>query len=269
MSLRDNLVTSNHGCLVKLVEIAFTVALICSLPSVAAAQAQAQIRPLSVNGVSGYVVNGLDGYPSNAVDGNPGTSWNSGGFAQQFIQIDLGSLKQVSKFRLLVSQYPAGQTVHGIWGRDASGNWIVAYGTLSGYTYDGQWLELATSSSAQVRYIYIQTSQSPSWVGWREIEVYETYVPPAFVTNCTKSPPAGYITVGASWAPAYCPSSAPYWPNQWTHQYVENMPAGTVLQACQLSAPGWVWTGQQDRNMQCGDTGFSTTQTNRFWLRKL
>jgi hypothetical protein len=42
---------------------------------------------------------------------------------------------------------------------------------LEGDTADSQWLELM--AKAQVRYVKIVTNKDPSWVGWREIEVYK------------------------------------------------------------------------------------------------
>ena len=45
------------------------------------------------------------------------------------------------------------------------------FGTLEGDTADAQWLELQVKG--QVRYLKIETSKSPSWVAWAEIEVYK------------------------------------------------------------------------------------------------
>ena len=77
----------------------------------------------------------------------------------------------MSRVRLKVSQYPAGQTTHQIYAGATTGS-LVLLGSLQGYTQDNQWLELYTSR--RFRYLKIQTVSSPSWAAWREIEVYPT-----------------------------------------------------------------------------------------------
>lgn len=107
---------------------------------------------------------------SRAADGDLGTSWNAGGFAPRWILLDLGQLSAVSKVRLNVSQSPDGNTTHQIYGGPKADNMILL-GTLNGFTEDGQWLELLTQAS-NVRYLRVKTVASPSWVGWREIQVF-------------------------------------------------------------------------------------------------
>lgn len=45
-------------------------------------------------------------------------------------------------------------------------------GILVDITQDHQWLEFQNSVS-NIRYLKIETTRSPSWVAWREIEVYK------------------------------------------------------------------------------------------------
>ena len=46
---------------------------------------------------------------------------------------------------------------------------------INGVTQGGQWLEPGFSpAAANVRYVKINTTTSPSWVAWTEIEVYGT-----------------------------------------------------------------------------------------------
>ncbi|HXI26735.1 MAG TPA: carbohydrate-binding protein [Pyrinomonadaceae bacterium] len=108
----------------------------------------------------------------NVIDNSLGTCWVADGFAPQWVQLDLGQLYTVSKVRLLVLQDPAGATTHQIYGGTTTAN-LALLGTLSGNTQSGQWLEL-TFTSSSVRYLRVNTTQSPSWVGWVEIEVYGT-----------------------------------------------------------------------------------------------
>lgn len=146
-----------------------------------AAFAQAQIYPIYAHTASGHY------YPmAYAVDGNPWTYWLAGAGAPQWIQIDLGAEKKLSKIELLTAQTPAGYTVHEIHGRAASGAWVSYFGAFSQYTYDNQWLSMPITSSIPVRYLFIYTTSSPSWVAWREVKVFEAV--PAFIENWTTRP---------------------------------------------------------------------------------
>jgi hypothetical protein len=87
-----------------------------------------------------------------------------------WIQLDLGQPATISKVRLYTEQYPPGPTTHQILGGLTPDN-LAPLGTLDGDTTSGQWLELQVKG--QVRFLRVVTVKSPSWVGWREIEVYE------------------------------------------------------------------------------------------------
>lgn len=107
----------------------------------------------------------------NAIDGNTETIWSSGAYAPQWIQIDLGKPTTVSVIRLITSQYPEGETIHQIWvGPDPNG--LVLMHEFKGNTKDPDTLEFKPPSPLMnVRYIKILTTQSPSWVAWREVEI--------------------------------------------------------------------------------------------------
>lgn len=113
----------------------------------------------------------LDSPASNAVDGNADTIWNSGGDPEQWIMIDLGDTISLSAIRLTVSQYPEGDTVHQIWvGTDPDS--LTLLHEFSGFTNDGDLLEFVpVIPPTNIQFIKIITTQSPSWVAWREIEV--------------------------------------------------------------------------------------------------
>jgi len=96
--------------------------------------------------------------------------WNSGGTAPAWIQLDLGQPSTISRVRLLTAQSPAGPTRHELLG-GLTPDSLAPLGVLEGETVDTQWLELQVK--AQVRYVRVVTDKSPSWVAWREIEVYE------------------------------------------------------------------------------------------------
>jgi hypothetical protein len=111
--------------------------------------------------------------PANAVDGNPGSIWNSGGSPPQWIEIDLGMPATVARIRLRVAQSPAGRTTHLVSTRGpGAGDAYVVRGQLSGSTSDSQVLEITGGAPwANVRFVRVETLESPSWVSWREIEV--------------------------------------------------------------------------------------------------
>ncbi len=108
--------------------------------------------------------------PAMAVDGNETTSWIAPGFPTQWIELDLGQTRSVGRVRLKVTQTPDGATTHQIKGGTTQGA-LTTLGTLSGVTQHGQWLEV-TFTAASVRYVRVETTSSPSWVAWAEVEVY-------------------------------------------------------------------------------------------------
>jgi hypothetical protein len=109
--------------------------------------------------------------PSGAVDGNANQWWGAGAFAPQWIMIDLGSPQTIASIRLTIAQSPAGETVHQVW-VGASIDDLYLLHTFDGTTIDGQVLEYKPESPLEdVRFVRVNTRQSPSWVGWKEIEV--------------------------------------------------------------------------------------------------
>ena len=110
---------------------------------------------------------------SLAVDGDLGTLWNSGGFARQWIEIDLGAEYNIQEIRLTTSQYPEGTTTHRILGKSATGEFHELT-TFGGNTVDGQTLIFTPVQPVPaIRFIRVETISSPSWVAWREIEVID------------------------------------------------------------------------------------------------
>ncbi len=106
-----------------------------------------------------------------AVDGDPNTQWSSGAFPTQWIQIDLGASYTIGEIRLTVGQWPAGQTVHQVWVGSSRDGLRQVY-EFSGREFDYDVLSFTPASPLQdVRYVRIVTTESPSWVSWREIEV--------------------------------------------------------------------------------------------------
>jgi hypothetical protein len=108
--------------------------------------------------------------PENAVDGQP-TQWGAGADAPQWVQIDLGAPATVRLIRLVVAQWPAGETVHQVWG-GGSGEDLRLLHEFRGYTEDNQVLELVPDAPLEgIQVVRVVTLESPSWVAWKEIEV--------------------------------------------------------------------------------------------------
>jgi hypothetical protein len=113
-----------------------------------------------------------DGEPKFAIDGDVTTAWSAGDVGPpQWIQLDLGEPTTISEVLLNVGQTPDGPTTHEVYGGPAPDN-LKLLGTLNGNTQDGQWLELKAKAN-DVRYVKVVTTKTPSWIAWREIEVYK------------------------------------------------------------------------------------------------
>lgn len=111
--------------------------------------------------------------PEMAVDGNLDNWWGSGEFVPGWIEIDLGAVHTIGHIRLLPSQDPPGQTIHRVYGAGPDGDFRMLH-IFDRYTRDMQWIEFSPPVPWEgIRTLRIETKESPSWVAWREIEVYE------------------------------------------------------------------------------------------------
>jgi hypothetical protein len=106
-----------------------------------------------------------------AVDGDSNTQWSAGAFPSQWIEIDLGGLYSVGEIRLTVGMWPAGEILHQLWvGTTRDSMHLVT--EFNSREYDFDVLNYFPSMPLQnVRYVRVDTIESPSWVSWREIEV--------------------------------------------------------------------------------------------------
>jgi len=108
--------------------------------------------------------------PALAVDGDPETTWIAGAGAPMWLEIDLGAAARVAEIRLRVAQTPSGGSAHRVLARTASG-WVPV-ADLVGETSENQVLVARPASPLEgVSAVRVETSQTPSWVAWREIEV--------------------------------------------------------------------------------------------------
>jgi len=108
--------------------------------------------------------------PELAVDGQGGSGWLSGDGPPQWIEIDLGAPATIETLRLLVDQSPSGRTVHVVSG-GASRTKLKQLHTFDGTTAGGAELSWTPSKPLTgIRFLRIETTRSPSWVAWFEIE---------------------------------------------------------------------------------------------------
>jgi hypothetical protein len=100
-----------------------------------------------------------------AFDGLLTTSWSAKSHPVQSIEIDFGSPQAFWKIAALVDQYPSGATSHHVMldGNAPAFSWtgVTNYGDQLTHKFD-------TIQTAQR--VRITTTQSPSWVAWREIQ---------------------------------------------------------------------------------------------------
>jgi hypothetical protein len=108
-----------------------------------------------------------------AVDGIDTNWWGAGARPPQWIEIDLGENYVIREVQLLISQSPAGRTIHQVLARGvATGDEYLLVHTFDGVTSDSQSLIFELPEVLRgARYIRIETTYTPSWVGWREIKV--------------------------------------------------------------------------------------------------
>jgi hypothetical protein len=113
---------------------------------------------------------------TNAVDGTD-AHWGAGAFPPQWVQIDLGGTYTITELRLMVSQYPPGNTLHQVYVGDETGSLRLVH-TFEGYTKDNQVLVFAPDKPLEnVQFIRIVTTDSPSWVSWKEVEAISSPAP--------------------------------------------------------------------------------------------
>ncbi|HSM24849.1 MAG TPA: discoidin domain-containing protein [Anaerolineaceae bacterium] len=110
--------------------------------------------------------------PEFAVDDVADTQWGSGADPQQWIEVDLENSYQINEIKLLVAQWPIGNTIHQVQVRQSSADSYITVQEFNGITKDNDWLIFVPDLHLEnVRYIRIQTITSPSWFSWKEISV--------------------------------------------------------------------------------------------------
>jgi len=123
---------------------------------------------------------GVSHAPERAIDGDRQTWWNAGNHPPPdgtgiWIEVDAMTARQLGSLYLVTSQTPSGPTAHEIWvsaepiGDDRTRAKLVH--TFKGQTHNGDVLHFEFPKRLSGRYVQIRTTESPSWVGWSEIEL--------------------------------------------------------------------------------------------------
>ena len=136
------------------------------------------------SGQNGYLINDalitgssfIEGHtPDLVFDEDPETWWSSGSSAPQWIQIDLQQDYFISGIDMVTDQYPDGYTVHLLKAKDENASDFSLLETFSGNTQSNQTLTYSAPIPLHAyRYIRVETTQSPSWVAWREITIQKS-----------------------------------------------------------------------------------------------
>lgn len=108
-----------------------------------------------------------------ALDGDDHTWWSSGDHPTQWIEIDLRDEAAVEAIDLVAAQERTGQTTHRVWGKggEPEDDYVLLH-TFSGVTADFDVLRHTFAPAIPgIRYLMIETTESPSSVGWREVAI--------------------------------------------------------------------------------------------------
>ena len=159
------------------VRVLALVAVVAVVAIGAAAMILLQPAP-SVNLALGRAVTAPASMPDSpataAVDGTWDTDlvWNAGDLPPQWIEVDLGDPATITGLRLVVAQYPPGQTRHRVTGRATDDGPEVPLHVFEEATADAGVLAVTLDPPVpRIRFVRIETVASPSYVAWREIEV--------------------------------------------------------------------------------------------------
>jgi hypothetical protein len=110
-----------------------------------------------------------------AVDGNANTGWNAGAMVPQWIEIDLGQSRTITHVQLNPCQTPPGlthHTVYGILAADPSQRVVLADFDFPTVDRGILFSNVSRVVGKGIKGIRVETTQSPSWVCWWEVQVY-------------------------------------------------------------------------------------------------
>jgi len=130
-----------------------------------------RLRPVSVSASASA------GTAGQAFDDNPASSWNAGAFSsagqKQWIRFEFARPVGISQINLTPSQSPVcAVTTHEVWG-GSSEETMSLLAEYTGDTCDGASFTVSQFwRNNDLKVIEVRTIASPSWVAWREIQIY-------------------------------------------------------------------------------------------------
>lgn len=115
--------------------------------------------------------------PWKAFDGNPESSWIAEDEPNSYIEVNLGSVFNISKINLLNFQFGLqGPVEHEIWFSHNPISYDYSQATLvntfNGIFNDYHLSEFDGFGNLTAQYVQIRTTLTPERASWREIEVY-------------------------------------------------------------------------------------------------
>lgn len=126
---------------------------------------------------------GAEPAATQAFDGDACTIWNAGGFAPQSATLDLGTRTAVTRVVLVPEMTPASAMTTEAVELSDDGKTFRRLGELHAVIRSGEPVELPIPGSAKARFVRIVTTESPSWVAWRDILVLRCGGPVARPAN--------------------------------------------------------------------------------------
>ncbi len=151
----------------KYIPVAFLMIISCSIV--------AQHCNININKPATATATWMPNVASNANDGTFAFGWAAPAFAPQNIFFDLQDTITLHTMHLKVSQSPAGITNHDIYVSLDMTTWTLV-GSINQFTTSGDLLiKNFIPSIPNVRGIKVETTVSPSWISWHEIEVNPLY----------------------------------------------------------------------------------------------
>ena len=116
-----------------------------------------------------------DYFPRLAFDDDSNTWWNAT-TASGWLEVDLGAEYELSRIELQVQMIPDGGATHQVWISNAPIGGDTSVATMA-HEFTGSFsrLQILThflAGDTRARYIQVRTTQSVSWVAWREMRVF-------------------------------------------------------------------------------------------------
>ncbi len=140
---------------------------------VTAAPPQLNRTDMAAIGIASAAESAQDRSPELALDADPVTYWQAGGEAPQVLEIDLGLAVDIGEIGLTLYQSVAGKSLQRVYGKGPQpGDEYRLLHEFSGETSDGQSLAYAPDAPWEgIRYLKIETAESPGAFGWRQVTV--------------------------------------------------------------------------------------------------